>query len=338
MSINRTTILATILLFTVFICETSVAYGQTVTAGVSKGETFDYSYSLLWTSTDPTATPPADLIEYNNTQTIQFHITDVSGTILTVDLISNFKNGTHSTQSGTINIQSGEVKIPYGFFIVGANILKGQRVYPTGGYQTITDTVMRSYTSGQRETNLMSGQDSSQKTTIYIDKIKGVTVDYVSETYETFGSTSTVTTETLLNTNPDVWIHVTPPPATPTPTPTSTPSSTPNSATNTPTNNPTSAVTTPPHTSPPNSATNRPITSQPTNPGYSVINGTIEPSNDILIIAVIAVVIGVVLVVVLLMVRKRGSRKQKTPKEGKAKKDKNAPAENDFDLSGFNLK
>ena len=78
-------------------------------------------------------------------------------------------------------------------------------MYPTGGHQVITDTVMRSYASGQRETNVISGEDSSEKTTIDFDKIKGVAVDYSYEIQETSGDYTIVSTESLTNTNSDAW-------------------------------------------------------------------------------------------------------------------------------------
>ena len=232
MKTNRLSILAIILLCSsIFLATTQTARAQTVVAGVSKGETFDYSYSLIWASTDPSATPPKDLVEYNNTQQIQFKITDVSGSILTVDFIRHFKNGTQSVESGTINIQSGLVTVPYGFLIIGANLTKNQRIYPSGGYQTITDTVTRSYPSGQRETNVISGEDSSQKTAIYFDKIKGIAVDYSYEIRETSGGYTITTIERLISTNADVWTVASAPTPTPTatgisPTPTPTPTTT----------------------------------------------------------------------------------------------------------------
>jgi hypothetical protein len=189
----------------IFLATTRTASGQTVVAGVSKGEVFRYSYSIIWTSTDPSATPPKDLVEYNVTQQITFEITDVSGSRINVDFIRDFKNGTQTVQSGLINIESGTVTVPFGFLIIGANLNKNQRVYPSGGYQVITDSIMRSYPSGQRETNVLSGEEPSDKTVIYFDKIKGIAVDYTYELRETSGNYNIVSTERLINTNADVW-------------------------------------------------------------------------------------------------------------------------------------
>jgi hypothetical protein len=201
----KSLIIIALLSFTMLLAATSSASAQTVVPGVSKGETFDYSYSLIWTSTDASATPPSDLVEYNNTQRIEFRITDVSGSEISVDFIRIFSNGTQTVQSGSINVESGTVTVPYGFLIVGANLNKGQQVYPTGGHQVITDTVMRSYASGQRETNVISGGDSSDSTTINFDKIKGIAVNYSNEIQDTSGGYTIVSTESLTNTNSDAW-------------------------------------------------------------------------------------------------------------------------------------
>jgi hypothetical protein len=189
----------------IFLATTSIASAQSVVAGVSKGETFDYSYSLIWVSTDSSATPPNDLVEYNNTQKIQFKITNVEGSDISVDFIRLFNNGTQTTESGSIDIESGTVSVPYGFLIVGANLNKNQQVYPTGGHQVITDTVTRSFAGVQRETNVISSEDSSEKTTIDFDRAKGVALDYLFEIRETSGNYNIVSTETLTSTNSNDW-------------------------------------------------------------------------------------------------------------------------------------
>jgi hypothetical protein len=65
---------------------------------------------------------------------------------------------------------------------------------------------MRSYASGvQRETNVISSDVSSEKTTLDFDKIKGIAVDYLYEIQQTSGNYNIVSTEILTNTNSDAW-------------------------------------------------------------------------------------------------------------------------------------
>jgi hypothetical protein len=188
-----------------FLTVVGTTFAQTATVGVSKGETFDYTYSFVWSSTNPSATPPSEYVEFNNTQTIQMKITDVSGTQINLQCIKHFKDGTQNVESGYINVDSGAIEVPYGYLIISANLSINQKMYPSGGHQTITGTSLRSYSSGQRETNSYISESTSEKTEINFDKLKGIAVDYSYQTQETSGGYTTTIKEILTNTNSDVW-------------------------------------------------------------------------------------------------------------------------------------
>jgi len=304
MRIKRLSLLAVILCLSILSTTATRVSAQTIFPGVSKGEVFDYSYSLIWASTNPSATPPSDLVEYNNTQQIQFKITGVSGSTLNVDFIRHFKNGSQTIQSGTINLENGQTTVPYGFLIIGSNLAKNQQVYPNGGHVVITDTVTRSYSTGQRETNLISGGDATSKTSTYYDKVKGIAVEYSYEIDSFSNSYSVVSTERMVNTNSDVW-------ATSTPSQTSTPTN-PSTASSTPkqTSTPTSTSATEDHT----------VTVSPTS-----TETDLNTSNVLVIVGIVGALI-VVLAVALILLKKRRLKKEKgTPQE-------------DFDLSGWNMK
>jgi asparagine N-glycosylation enzyme membrane subunit Stt3 len=208
---------------------------QTAVAGVTKGEIFDYNYNLAWTSTDQAATPPAIYVQINQTQSIQLKITDVSGSRINIDTVKNYKNGTQDTQSGFINIDTGDIEVSYGNLIISANLNANDKMYPSGGHAVIKDTAMRTYSTGQRETNHYidesTSQESYQKTEIFFDKAKGVAVNYYSEDRETSDGITTMVIETLTNTNADVWTAASAPTPTatgisPTPTTARTPTAT----------------------------------------------------------------------------------------------------------------
>ncbi len=186
-----------------------VAFAQTANVGVSKGEIFDYSYSLQWSSTDPTAIMPSIYTELNNTQTIQFTITDISNAQITLEKTSIFKNGTQTTENGYININTGDIEINYGTIIVGSGLNVGDKLYPAGGHATINATTTRTYPTGQRETNYYVAQTGDQnnlvKVEIYYDKVVGAAVNYYWESTETSGDYNTSTTETLTCTNANDW-------------------------------------------------------------------------------------------------------------------------------------
>ena len=219
--------LSTIIIFLVTI--EGVALAQPVDVGVSKGETFDYSYNLLWSSTDPTATIPSDYVQLNNTQAIQFTITDISGSKISMEKTNIFKNGTQTKESGFVDINTGDIKINYGTIIVGSNLNAGDKLYPSGGHAIINDTTTRAYPSGPRETNHYISETGDQnnlvKVELYFDKQKGVAVNYYFESHETSDGYTATTQETLTNTNSNVWMVA--PGSTPTatgisPTPTAT--------------------------------------------------------------------------------------------------------------------
>src|SRR3989304_3838970 len=165
------------------------AFAQTVTVGVSLGNILDYNYSLFWNSTDPTATVPPEYIELNNTQLIQINIKNVSGTLINMDITKHFRNGTETTQNGNIDVDKQIIDIPYGFLIIRANANPDEKIYPSGGHATITETILRTYAQGTRETDRKSTRLNSshgyEKIEIYFDKTTGVAPEYYFEFRET---------------------------------------------------------------------------------------------------------------------------------------------------------
>lgn len=81
---NQITI-TTILLIILF-SNVGLTLAQTAAVGVSKGETFDYSYTATWNSTNPAASAPSIFSEYQNIQSVQLKVIDVSGAVLTLDV------------------------------------------------------------------------------------------------------------------------------------------------------------------------------------------------------------------------------------------------------------
>lgn len=183
---------------------------QTAVAGVFIGETFDYDYKLLWDSTNPSASPPAFFVNLNQTEQVQIRISDVSGSIVNTTVTKQFKNGTQIVEAGYVDVSNGVVQAPFGYFIVSSNLSAGQRLYPSGGHQTITSTYLKSYATGERETNLylIQTETGSERTEINFDKIKGIAVDYSYQTVETSGGYTTTIQEILTNTNSDVWTAI----------------------------------------------------------------------------------------------------------------------------------
>jgi len=177
------------------------ALAQTVAAGVSQGDHFDYTYSVVWESTDPTATMPAEYIDLNNIQWIRISITNVSMSWISMDVTWHFQNGTENTQNGNINIDLQVINVPYGFLLVRAGADIGEKLYPSGGHSVVSDTQLRTYSFGQIETNHVLGETNDEgvygKTEIFYNKATGVATEYTQEHRDPSGSYQVHTIETL---------------------------------------------------------------------------------------------------------------------------------------------
>jgi hypothetical protein len=196
-----------ILLCLLTIALTQSAFAQTATVGVNPGNTFNYSYMLTWTSTDPTATAPTAYEELNNTQFIRISVISVTGSLINIDFTRHFNNGTENTQNGNIDVNTQLLEIPYSVLIIRAGANSGEKIYPEGGHATLNDTATRTYPIGQIETIRYVSPDTAdssfQKTEIFFDKANGAGLEYNLESQETSGSYTTTTKETLMITS---WV------------------------------------------------------------------------------------------------------------------------------------
>jgi len=126
--------------------------------GVSVGDWFKYGeVTVNWSSNDPNATfPPPhwEMLEgMNETEWMLLTVGDVSGTNITCQAIEHYKNGTEETESGYIDIDTGDGNMT--FLAISANLDAGHTIYGSGNYSTwmINETVSRTYPGGVRETN-----------------------------------------------------------------------------------------------------------------------------------------------------------------------------------------
>ena len=180
-----------------------------VSPGVTKGDVFDYKYDATWKSTDSNMAVPNLVAGLVQTESFEIAITDVSGTTITATVTSTYKNGTTTSQSGFIDVESGSIHIPFGFLIVGANLNANDKVYPTGGDATINSTTSRNYPSGNRSTNeqiiTTTSENHQDQTDIYYDKAKGVAVSSHYQSTDTYPTETETFTETITSTNANTW-------------------------------------------------------------------------------------------------------------------------------------
>lgn len=195
-------LIAIIIILCLAITTTPLVLAQTVTVGVTPGNTFNYSYKINWDSTNPAATVPTQYQELNDTQFIRITVITVAGSLINVDVTRHFNNGTEQTQNGNIDVNTQVLEIPYSVLIMRANANPGEKIYPAGGHAILNDTATRTYSIGQVDAVRYVSPDTigsnSQKTEIYYDRTSGVAVEYNFISQETSGSYVTTTRETVL--------------------------------------------------------------------------------------------------------------------------------------------
>jgi hypothetical protein len=186
---NKERVCTVFLLFLLFLMMIGQASAQTEqpTPGVSPGNVFTYDFSVHWSSTDPNAAPPADLVELNKTKTIQIIITEVSGLMVIMNITSHFENGTESTTNGMVNILSGEGIRGFGL-IVAPDLGTDYIVYPYGERAfMINSTGTSTYSFGVRETCHSSMNSTDLEGYVYafdnlfFDKKTGVMLEWYTE-------------------------------------------------------------------------------------------------------------------------------------------------------------
>ena len=204
----KTNLAIAVLLFCLLaVASTQTAFAQTATVGVNAGNTFNYSYTLTWSSTDPTATMPSEYTKLMDTQSIQLSIVSVEGTLINVDFTRHFKDGTESKQNGNIDVNTQVLEIPYSVIIIRAGANPGEKIYPLGGHATLNETSTKSYSIGQIETIRYISPETTEpnfeKTEIFFDRANGVGLEYNFESQETSGSYVTTIKENLIITS---WV------------------------------------------------------------------------------------------------------------------------------------
>jgi len=146
--------------------------------GVAKGDFFYYEMYGVFTSSNPSAVIEVPTFERNNTDWVRIDITDVSGSIVYQVYTLHFKNRTEKFElktdldpSNAGDFNFSEMGVP----ICAANLDVGNPL-PTVEL-TIKETLIRSYSSGERETNLVSWNFSEDWGYCYFDRKTGMLVE-----------------------------------------------------------------------------------------------------------------------------------------------------------------
>jgi hypothetical protein len=127
------------------ICEA----GQTRTAGVHPEDWFKYSITLGGNGTIP---PDSWAFPFVGAEWSLVRVTDVSGTNVTEQSTRHYQNGSETTYSFWVDVNTGEYfGRSWGEFIA-ANLSVGDAIYTHDSNPVITATGSRAYPDGARET------------------------------------------------------------------------------------------------------------------------------------------------------------------------------------------
>jgi hypothetical protein len=181
------------------------ASAQTRTVGVSVGNKFRYNITVSWSSTDPSAIPPSNIAEANDTQWSDFTVTGISGTNITTQITTHLKNNTDMTGSGWKDVNTGSGNLS--MFFISANLNAGDLVYTSSSYK-INETVSRTYSGVQRDTNHFNMASPAIGTqNLYWDKSTGVLVELLMEmTYNTTGAYTATWSMGYQIVSSDLWV------------------------------------------------------------------------------------------------------------------------------------
>ncbi|KON32421.1 hypothetical protein AC478_00275 [miscellaneous Crenarchaeota group-1 archaeon SG8-32-3] len=206
--------IAAMTILLIFLCLTvasiMIVNAETSVVGVSQGDIFEYDIVAEWNSafTDET---PAELIELNQTEWIRITVTEVSGTVITTDVTTHYRNGTETNSDSACDIDTGDLS-GEGPPFIGANLGRNDLVNPVASEPWyINETVTRNYKDGPRETNHLRLEDTEVSETVgeftqifdyYFDKSTGALVEYTSDFF--YSGLRSVTRSKLISSN--VWL------------------------------------------------------------------------------------------------------------------------------------
>jgi hypothetical protein len=185
----------------------TLAQPQTV-VGVKQGDVFEYSMRSFWTCTFMD-TPPADLVELNQTEWVRVTVTEVSGSQIKTQITTHYRNGTEINSDEICDIDTGELSGGPPF--ISANLDKNGIINPSNPEPWfVNETITTYYEDTVREVNLLKFEETGilsevgeyiRITEYYFDKDTGVLVEYFYE-FSYTGLTS-ITQSKLIASN--VW-------------------------------------------------------------------------------------------------------------------------------------
>jgi len=186
---------------------------EPIVTGVIAGNTFTYDLKAYTSLSEDNITLPQGVSEYNNTEWYKVSITSVDGSVVSFNTTWRFVNGTEIERSGYVNVLTDDNQVFWAIY--PANLTENKLVRPQGTFGNyVNDTEVRTYKSGDRETNLMNTQsellDSSDPTRSFddyryvrFDKITGMLVEL--KEIQVYNSPEAVLTYDWVLVDSNVW-------------------------------------------------------------------------------------------------------------------------------------
>lgn len=131
-------------------------------AGVRVGQRIKYGGFLsLWASEVPDASPTLDLLDVNATDWVVNTVRNVSGSVVTFEISTRYKNGSEVSSIADVNVDTGVGRGNMSF--VTAGIAAGDRVYTAGELYAarVNSTSLWSFAGVFRETSVLNVTESS---------------------------------------------------------------------------------------------------------------------------------------------------------------------------------
>jgi hypothetical protein len=139
---------------------TNTASAQTRVPGVSVGNSFKYTFDFEMNVSSSSFNLP-DLLDelisqVKNIDSVSITVTQVSGSVVTMQTAIQFKNNTQQSTSNSFDIANGpntSQEGTIGLFLVAANLSSGDQIYVGSDSGAINETVTRAYLSDSRLVN-----------------------------------------------------------------------------------------------------------------------------------------------------------------------------------------
>lgn len=186
--------------------------------GIEVGDTFKYKGTLVLWEGDGSF-PPTSSLEYlqtyNESDWLEYKVTDVEELIVTFEVTTHWKNGTETVSTLEENMTSTTP-----LTVIGANLTEGTEIRPENTFfgqpmpaRCLNASIMREYESGPKETNVMIWDwnffDVVYHYEYLFDKETGIRVYFQSSATDAFDMSENIfsynATLELIETNMEGW-------------------------------------------------------------------------------------------------------------------------------------